>query len=71
MYSFCSYFGLKIPEPHFKDEKAKNPKPDLTYCQFPLAPYAEQNKETWHRIAKKYDLDATAYDHGECEFKNT
>ncbi|GAB5585437.1 hypothetical protein Unana1_00337 [Umbelopsis nana] len=59
----ADYFGLKIPEPHFKDEKAKNPKPDLTYCQFPLAPYAEQNKETWHRIAKKYDLDATAYDH--------
>jgi hypothetical protein len=56
---------LKVPEPPFKDEKAKNPKPNTTYCQFPLAPYAKQNKETWQKIAQKHGLNTEAFDYGE------
>jgi hypothetical protein len=63
------YFGLRVPDPQFKDEKAKHPKPNSMYCQFPLVKYAEENKATWHEIAKKYDLDPTAYDYGKSRLK--
>ncbi|KAH8554269.1 NAD(P)-binding protein [Umbelopsis sp. PMI_123] len=59
----AQYFGLRVPDPQFKDEKAKHPKPNSMYCQFPLVKYAEENKATWHEIAKKYDLDPSAYDY--------
>ncbi|KAI8576403.1 hypothetical protein K450DRAFT_274755 [Umbelopsis ramanniana AG] len=64
----AEYFGLSIPDPHFKDEKAKHPKEQSMYCQMPLTKYAPENKEKWHEIAKKHNLDPSAYDYATWEF---
>lgn len=59
-----SYFGLKLPEPLFKDERAKHPKPNSVYCQLPLTEYAKKEKSAWYKVAEKHGLDTNAYDYG-------
>ncbi|KAG2177865.1 hypothetical protein INT43_003112 [Umbelopsis isabellina] len=64
----ANYFGLKLPEPLFRDEKAKHPEPNSVYCQLPLTEYAEKEKKAWYNIAEKNGLDTNAYDYATWQF---
>lgn len=53
-----SYFGLKVPENQGLVGKGR-----LRLARtFSLGEYMQENKETWHQMVKKYNLDPKAFD---------
>ncbi len=61
------YFGFKPYEQIFNTQKDIQIG-DMGILQLSLAKYMSENKDTWHRLAKRDKLDESAFDYATWDF---